>query len=125
MPIHRIKADIALNFLGWVDENEKPVLELVGTDDELNISTVFNGKVDVSAAKLYEVLREQKENGRRPLFSLTILDDEPKPAPANKDSNQPEVPKMTDEQQDAADKARRDTAAEKSKNALTEARNVC
>jgi len=144
MASHTIKADIALNFHGWVDENDKPVLDLVGTDEELNLSTVFSGKVDVSAGKLYEVLREQKENGRRPLFVLTILDDEPVKIPGmkNEDPDQekldlgqpkppidmekpkpmtPEQEKIIAEEQNVKADAESD---EHQKNLLTKPRNV-
>lgn len=130
MKAHNIKADVTLGFRGWIDPNEIPILELAGNDDELNLSTVFNGKIELTATKIYEILRESKTNGRRPLLVMEILDDEPVRIPGMKDEDKdPDQGKLDLDKSNSEDipdnDQKRDEAEMRQKKLLTKPRNVC
>lgn len=74
MPKGTIKADVMLRLEGWVAENEAPVMDLASGADDIPVGSGMSGAIEVSATRFYQLMKEQKANGRLPLFRLQIID---------------------------------------------------
>lgn len=55
-------------------DEEKPTLELAATDDEPNVSTILAGEMTIPKDMAYEILRAAKEENKKPLMILEIVD---------------------------------------------------
>lgn len=69
-----LKIEVRLGFVKWRLMTEKPDLKLSATEAEMNVSTQLDAVISIDKDKLYELLRSEKEQGRHPVFVLTIPD---------------------------------------------------
>lgn len=68
-----MKPDVMLRLEGWVKEEEAPTLTLVGPK-ELPIGTGIPGSLEMSPTRLFQIMREQKEGGKLPVFRMMVID---------------------------------------------------
>lgn len=68
-----IKTDIMLRLEGWTKESEAPTLTLVGAK-EMPVGSAIIGSMEVSASRFYQIMREQKEDGKLPVFRMMVID---------------------------------------------------
>lgn len=96
MKDHTIKADVKLGFWGWVANDTAPPLELTDREEGISIATSIDGTITASPGRLFEILFEAKQMGRRPLLVLEVLDSAPEsqlaPAPPAEAEKQDELP---------------------------------
>lgn len=74
MPKGNIKADVLLRLDGWVAETEAPLMNLASSADDIPVGSGLVGSIEVSATRFYQLMKEQKANGRLPLLRLQIID---------------------------------------------------
>lgn len=70
-----MKCKVKLYFeKSYKEDAEKPTLELAATNDEPNVATILEGEVRIPKDMIYEILRAAKEEGKKPLFIMEIVD---------------------------------------------------
>ena len=86
-----IKVDAGLQFQEWKPANQPPPMTLEGDPESLGIDTVLQGTITLSTTKFYHILKQAKEQGRVPVFTLVIPEDEEKKASPADDGKQREL----------------------------------
>lgn len=69
-----VKVKLAMKFVRWQDPDEKPPLIMSSVDNELCTGLVLKGTADMEVQELYDILKVQKEKGKKPLFVLEVVD---------------------------------------------------
>lgn len=68
-----IKAKVRLVMTHWQEPNEAPPLEMTGQENGLHTGFVLDGVVELEKDEMYDILRAESQDGKKPLFVLEIL----------------------------------------------------